>query len=164
MDVVVNVLVTMMMKVKADPSFFSGTLQNLSSPRRPSHPLAPEAVPPAGFPGAPGMPGPHLHYPGVWPAAQGSQWEGNIPGALTSPRINSRLGYQEAAESGYNLCPREFTVSGKPDKHVQNWDVMVLEFYQGQVLQEVGKAQRQYTTSDNKEDFLEGIEFLRIEN
>ena len=41
---------------------------------------------------------------------------------------------------------------------------MVLEFYQGKVLQEVRKAQRQYTTSDNKEDFLEGLEFLRIEN
>ena len=67
MDVVLSVLVTMMMEVKADPSFFSGTLQNLSSPRRPSHPLAPKAVPPAGFPGAPGAAGPPRPWSGLQP-------------------------------------------------------------------------------------------------
>lgn len=123
-DIVVIVLVTLRMKIKVDPSFCSGPLQNLSPPRRPGHPLSPKTVPPAGFPGAPGMPGPHLHYPSVWPAAQGPQWEGNIPRALTSPGINGRLGYKEAAEFGYALCPREFTVSGDTRQRCTNlrWD------------------------------------------
>lgn len=89
MVTVVIVLVTMI-KMKADLSFFSGSLQNLSPPRRPSPPCAPKTVPPAGRPGAPGVPCPPLHHPGIWPAAQGPQWEGNIPRALTSPRIAGR--------------------------------------------------------------------------
>lgn len=115
MDVVLSVLVTMMMKVKTWPlSFFSGTLSGpILSQRRPQPSPCPRGSSTSWLPRAPGMPGPCLHYPSIWPAAQGSQWEGNIPGALTSPRINGRLGYQEAAEFGYNLCPREFTVSGK---------------------------------------------------
>lgn len=162
MDVVLSVLVTMMMEVKADPSFFSGTLQNLSSPRRPSHPLAPEAVPPAGFPGAPGMPGPCLHYPSIWPAAQGSQWEGNIPGALTSPRVNGRPGNPEAAEFGYNLCPREFTVSGKTNIYkiemLRCWSSI-----KAKCSRRSEKPKGSTQLWDNTEDFLEGIEFLRVD-
>lgn len=69
--IVVIVLVTMMVKMKADSSFFSGSFQNLSPPRRPGHPCAPKTVPPAGRPGASGVPGPYLYHPSIWPAAQG---------------------------------------------------------------------------------------------
>lgn len=74
-------------KMKTDLSFFSGSLQNLSPPRRPSHPYAPKTVPPAGCPGAPGVPCPRLHHPSIWPAAQRPQWEGSIPRTPISPRI-----------------------------------------------------------------------------
>lgn len=73
----------MMIKIKTDSSFFLGPFQNLSPPGRPIRPHAPKTVPPAGCPGTPGVPGPHLYYPGIWPAAQGPQWEGNISQALT---------------------------------------------------------------------------------
>lgn len=79
--IMVIVLVTVMTKMKVGPSFFSGPLQNLSPPRRPGHPHAPKTVPPASCPGTPGVPGPHLHHPGIRPAAQRPQWEGNTPRA-----------------------------------------------------------------------------------
>ena len=97
MVLVVIVLVTMMIKMKADSSFFSGSFQNLSPPRRPGHPCAPKTVPPAGCPGASGVPGPHLYHPSIRPAAQGPQWEGNISRVLTSTQR-----YRWAAESGHN--------------------------------------------------------------
>lgn len=133
-DIVAIVLVTMMLKMKVDPSFFSGPLQNLSPPRRPCHSHASKTVPPAGLPGAPGVPGPHLHHPSIWPAAQGPQWEGNIPRALPSFIIKSRLGYKYTTEVGYNLCPGEFRVRGGTRQTCINRDMTALEFYQGPLL------------------------------
>lgn len=80
--IIMGIVLVTMIKIKAD-SFFLGPFQNLSPPRRPIRPHTPKTVPPAGCPGTPGVPGPHLYYPGIWPAAQGPQWEGNISRAFT---------------------------------------------------------------------------------
>lgn len=88
MVIVVIVLVMMVVKMKADSFFFSGSLQNLPPPRRPFHPCTSKTVPSADCPRAPRVPGPHLHHPSIWLAAQGPQWEGNVPRTLTSPRIS----------------------------------------------------------------------------
>lgn len=94
----VMVIVTRMIKIKADSSFFPGSFQNLPPPRRPGHSHAPKTVPPTGRPGAPGVPCPHLYHPSIWLAAQGPQWEGKVSVALTSTRR-----YTWAAESGHTL-------------------------------------------------------------
>lgn len=114
----VIVLVTVMIKMNFGPSFSSGPLQNLSPPRRPSHPHAPKTVPPAGRPGAAGVPGPHLHHPGIRPAAQGPQWEGNSWSAPLPQ--NSRLGYKWAVGSEHNSAQRAHSKPGKPEKHKQH--------------------------------------------
>lgn len=73
------------------PIFFLGSLQNLSSPRRSSHPPTPKAIPPAGCSGSPGMLGPYLHCSSIWLTTQGPQWQGNIFGAFGPLREMARL-------------------------------------------------------------------------
>lgn len=117
MVTVVTVLVTTI-KMKADLSFFSGSLQNLSPPRRPSPPCAPKTVPPAGRPGAPGVPRPHLYHPSIWPAAQGPQWEGNIPRTRTSPGIAGRG--TNGLQNLDTLYPRKLTGNWGNQTNIQN--------------------------------------------
>lgn len=73
------------------PISLLGSLQNLSPPRRSSHPGTPETIPPAGCPGPPGMLGPYLHRTSIWLTTQGPQWQGNILGALGPLRIIASL-------------------------------------------------------------------------
>lgn len=92
MVLLVIVLLTVMTKMKIKfLFFFLGSLQNLSSPRRSSHPPTPKAIPPAGCSGSPGMLGPYLHCSSIWLTTQGPQWQGNIFGAFGPLREMARL-------------------------------------------------------------------------
>lgn len=94
----VTVLLTMMTKMKIKSPFLLGSLQNLSPPRRSSHPYAPETIPPTGCPGSPGMLGPNLHHPSIWLTTQGPQWQGNILGTLGPLRTIASFAWRRQTE------------------------------------------------------------------